>query len=100
MGLPGAVAALVIGLVAAAGPTARLASDQRLEPVYDRGLARSERVWVVSGRNTLARVDDGGVPERRVDAAIPEAWAQLGFDHIGDVDVSGTTPTCRSSSQR
>ena len=91
MGLPGAVAALVIALVAAAGPTARVASDQRLEPVYDRGLARSEPVWVVSGRNTLARVDDRGVPELRVDGAIPAAWAQQGFDHIGDVDVSGTT---------
>jgi hypothetical protein len=91
MGLPGAVAALMVGLLAAAGPTARVASDQRLDPVYDQGLARSDSSWVVSGRDVLARVDDRGVPERRVDVAIPPAWARQGFDHIGDVDISGTT---------
>lgn len=91
MGLPGAVAALVVGLLAAAGPTATVASDQRLDPVYDQGLARSDSSWVVSGRDALARINDGGVPELRVDVAIPPAWARQGFDHIGDIDVSGTT---------
>ena len=91
MGLPRAVAALVVGLLAAAGPTATVASGQRLEPVYAQGLARFESGWVVSGTDTLARVSDGGVPERRVDVAIPQVWAAQGFDHVGDIDVSGTT---------
>ena len=91
MGLPGAVAAVVVGLLTAAGPTATVASEQRLAPVYAQGLARFDSGWVVSGTDALARVSDAGVPELRVDVAIPAAWAQQGFDHIGDIDVSGTT---------
>lgn len=91
MGLPDAVAAVVVGLLAAVGPTATVASDQRLAPVYAQGLARFDSTWVVSGTDALARVSDAGVSELRVDVAIPPAWAQQGFDHIGDIDVSGTT---------
>jgi hypothetical protein len=91
VGFPGGVAVLLIGLVAAAGPTATLASANRIDPVYDRGLARSSSGWVVSGRNVLARLDDQLVAVQRLDAAIPADWAARGFDHIGDIDVSGTT---------
>ncbi len=87
----GRLAAVLFGLLAAAGPSAALTSAQSLDPVYDQGLARTPDGWVVSGRDVLASIDDRLVTTRRVDAAIPSAWTKRGFDHIGDVDVAGTT---------
>lgn len=91
MGLTGAVGALLLGLLTAAGPAATVVSEDHLDPVYDQGLARSGSRWVVSGRNALARVSDRGVAELHIDVAIPPDWAARGFDHVGDIDVSGTT---------
>ncbi len=91
MGLTGTVAALLIGLLAAAGPAASVTSDEQLGPVYSQGLAHSTLGWVVSGPDALARLDGSGAPEVHVDVAIPPAWAQRGYDHIGDIDVAGTT---------
>jgi hypothetical protein len=82
---------MLLGLLAASGPSATLASDNRIDPAFDRGLARESAGWVVSGRDGLARLDDQLVPATRVDDAIPADWRERGFDRIGDIDVSGTT---------
>ena len=91
MGLVGHVGAVLLGLLALSGPSAALASHEQLDGAYDQGIARIPGGWVVSGTDVLARLDEHLQTVRRVDAAIPPAWAQRGFDHIGDVDVSGTT---------
>lgn len=87
----GRLVAMLLGVLAVAGPSAALTSGQALDPAYDRGLARTTDGWVVSGGNVLVRLDERLSPVRRIDAAIPDAWAQRGFDHVGDVDIAGTT---------
>lgn len=98
MGLIGTVAAQLLGFLAvlvpsaaALAPSASLVSEARIDPLYDQGLARSPAGWVVSGRNVLARLDERLEIRHSIEAAIPPDWAQRGFDHIGDIDVSGTT---------
>src|SRR5690349_11634725 len=91
MSLAGRLAVVVLGLVAAAGPSATLGSQQSLDPAFDQGIARAPRGWVVSGRAVLARLDDNLVPVVRHDAPIPARWAARGYDHVGDVDVAGDT---------
>src|SRR4029079_10012688 len=51
----------------------------------------------------LATLDDSLTTTRRLDDAIPRAWAQRGFDRIGDEDVAGDTlyvPFGREGSDR
>jgi hypothetical protein len=91
VGLSGSIAALLLGLLAAAGPTAAVVSEDQIDPAFDQGLTRSPTGWIVSGRDVLARLSDDLTVEQRQDGAIPAAWRQRGFDHIGDVDLSGTT---------
>ena len=93
MGPLGYAAALLLGLLAlaTAGPSAPLASHEQLEGAYDQGIARIPGGWVVSGTDVLARLDEHLETVRRLDAAIPPVWVRRGFDHVGDVDVSGTT---------
>ena len=87
----GRLAAVVLGLLAATGPSAGLTSSQTLDPAYDRGIARTSNGWVVAGANGLARLDDGLSLEVRDDSAIPSSWANRGYRTVGDVDVAGTT---------
>jgi hypothetical protein len=91
MATVGRLLAVLLGLAAAVGPTAAFSSAETVDPAYDRGLARASDGWVVSGSDTLARVDERMQPVRRVDAVIPATWKRRGFDHIGDIDVAGTT---------
>jgi hypothetical protein len=89
--LAGRLAAVVLGLVAAAGPAATLGSQQSLDPAYDQGIARASAGWVVSGRAVLARLDESLRPVVRRDGPIPPRWAARGYDHVGDIDVAGDT---------
>ena len=91
MATVGRLAAMLLGLLAAAGPTVTFASGEALDPAYNQGLARSAAGWVVSGPAVLARLDESMQTVRRVDDAIPAGWKRRGFDHIGDVDLAGTT---------
>src|SRR4051794_30431114 len=91
MSLVSRLATLVLGLVTASGPGAALVSQQQMEPAYDRGIAHAGTGWVASGTDVLATLDDSLTTTRRLDDAIPRAWAQRGFDRIGDVDVAGDT---------
>jgi hypothetical protein len=74
---------------AAAPPQARLKSEAQLDPVYNQGIARGKGGWILSGTRVLARVDDKFQDIERVNDAIPPDWAARGFNHIGDVDVTG-----------
>jgi hypothetical protein len=103
MSVAGRLAVVVFGLLAASGPGAALVSQQPMEPAYDRGIAHSGTGWVASGTDVLATLDDSLTTTRRLDDAIPPAWAQRGFDRIGDVDVAGDTlyvPFGREGSDR
>ncbi|MGZ4689449.1 MAG: hypothetical protein ACXVJW_20305 [Acidimicrobiia bacterium] len=91
MAFVGRLVVVLLATVAAAGPSVVFSSAETLEPAYNQGLARASDGWVVSGQDVLARLDERLQPVRRVDNAIPSQWAQRGFDHIGDVDISGTT---------
>ncbi len=83
-----AIVALLSG-TAAAAPHARLTNEAQLEPVYGQGIARVKDGWVLSGTRVLARVDDRLQDTNRVTDAIPPEWAGRGYDHIGDIDVTG-----------
>jgi hypothetical protein len=91
MSIVGRLAAVVLGLVAASGPGAALVSQQQMDPAFDRGIAHFGTGWIAAGSDVLASLDDSLTVTRRVDDAIPAAWARRGFDRIGDVDVSGDT---------
>jgi len=91
MAFVGRLAAVLLGVVTAVGPSVTVTSSQSIDAAYDQGIARAENGWVVSGRNVLARLDEALDAQQRVDNAIPEVWARRGFDHIGDVDIAGTT---------
>src|SRR6266511_6013383 len=83
-----AVVALLSG-TATAAPHARLTSEAQLQPVYNQGIARVKDGWVLSGTRVLARVDDGLQDTNRVNDPIPPDWAGRGYNHVGDVDVTG-----------
>jgi hypothetical protein len=97
------LAVVVLGLLAASGPGAALVSQQQMEPAYNRGIARAATGWVASGTDILATLDDSLTTTRRLEHAIPRAWARRGFDRIGDVDVAGDTlyvPFARGGSRQ
>jgi hypothetical protein len=73
----------------AAAPQARLTGEVPLDPVYGQGIARVKGGWVLSGTLVLGLTDDQLQDLKRVDDAIPAEWAARGFNHIGDVDVTG-----------
>ena len=103
MSVVGRLAVVVLGLVAATNPGAALVSQQQMEPAYDRGIAHAGTGWIASGAEVLATLDDSLTTTRRLDDAIPRAWAQRGFDRIGDIDVAGDTlyvPFGRAGSDR
>ncbi len=78
--------------VGAASPRAvavHLRSEQRLSPVYNQGIARAGRRWVVTGINVIGIVDDHLHELKRLAPAIPRDLAARGFNHVGDPDVVG-----------
>src|SRR6266540_3037717 len=83
-----AVVALFIG-TADAAPHARLTSEAQLQPVYNQGIARAKGGWVLSGTRVLARVDDRLQDTNRIADPIPPEWAGRGYNHVGDIDVTG-----------
>jgi hypothetical protein len=83
-----ALATSAVGTVAAP-PQARLTSEAQLDPVYNQGIARAKKDWILSGTRVLARANDKFQDIQRVNDAIPPDWAARGFNHIGDVDVAG-----------
>ncbi len=83
-----AVVALFSG-TADAAPQARLTSEAQLQPVYNQGIARAKGGWVLSGTRVLARVDDRLQDTNRIADPIPPEWAGRGYNHVGDVDVTG-----------
>jgi hypothetical protein len=85
----GVVVVLVTSMPAVSAPQARLTDEQRLDPVYNQGIARGKGGWVLSGTHVLARVDDKLRDIKRINDAIPPEWAARGFNHIGDVDIAG-----------
>jgi hypothetical protein len=87
----GRLVAVLVGVLAAVGPSVALTSHETIDAAYDQGIARTSDGWAVSGRNVLARLDENLGPVARHDGAIPAVWAQRGFDHIGDVDIAGST---------
>jgi hypothetical protein len=91
MATVGRLVAVLLSMFAAAGPTASFSAAEPLDPALGRGLARSADDWVVSGGDTIARIDERMQTVRRLDAVIPVAWQRRGYDHIGDIDVAGTT---------
>ncbi len=91
MATVGRLVAVLLSLMAAAGPTASFSSAETVDPAYGRGLARASDDWIVSGDDAIARIDERMQVVRRLDAVIPAAWKRRGFDHIGDIDVAGTT---------
>jgi hypothetical protein len=91
MAFVGRLVAVLLGVLAVAGPTASLSSSQTLAPAFDQGIARTPDGWIVSGTDVLARLDEHLQPVKQVDNAIPAAWAKRGYNHIGDIDVSGST---------
>jgi hypothetical protein len=91
MAFVGRLVAVALGVLAVAAPSASLSSSEALEPTYNQGIARMPDGWVMSGNDVLARLDEHLRPMKRVDRAIPAAWAARGYDHIGDIDVSGST---------
>lgn len=64
-------------------------STEKLGPVYAQGVARVDDGWIVSGRNTLARLGEDLSNKTVFSQAIPTQWAEQGFNHIGDIDVAG-----------
>lgn len=91
MAFVGRLVAVALGVLAVAAPSASLSSSETLDAAYNQGIARMPDGWVVSGNDVLARIDEHLKPTKRVDHAIPAAWAARGYDHIGDIDVSGST---------
>lgn len=91
MAIVGRLVAVLLGLLAAAGPSAGFSSSESLDPAYTQGLARASDGWVVSGVDVLARVDERMQTVKRIDGVIPPAWKERGFNHVGDIDIAGTT---------
>ena len=90
--------AAAIAALAAAGPTGGLTlkSEQPLPITFNQGVARVPGGWILSGTNfpvpdsdVLVRTDENLVPQITKTGAIPKAWKDKGYVHIGDIDVVG-----------
>lgn len=68
--------------------TAVPADEAEVANEYRQGLARLDDGWIFSADNALFRTDDTLVEQARLLPAIPPAWAQQGYDHIGDIDAA------------
>lgn len=93
VGFVSLVVAFTVAIAAPGGalqaPAASLRSEQKLSPAYAQGIARYGKGWILSGRNVLARVDNGLHDQKLLRNAIPPDWVKTGYNHIGDIDVVG-----------
>lgn len=91
--LPGIVLLTVYALAAGAGgsttPVAKLASEQRVQPQFQQGIARMPGGWVVSGNFTIARADAKLKVTKQASNVIPLDLRKQGYNHVGDIDVVG-----------
>ncbi|MCU1462551.1 MAG: Glycerophosphoryl diester phosphodiesterase [Acidimicrobiales bacterium] len=88
--------ALVLATAATAPANLTLRSEQPLPITFNQGVARVSDGWILSGTNSpfpntdvLVRTDEQLVPRITKTSAIPQAWRDKGYVHIGDIDVVG-----------
>jgi hypothetical protein len=58
-----------------------------VDPTYRQGIARVESGWAFSVNDGLFLTDDTRAQTATQAPAIPDAWRNRGFNHIGDIDV-------------
>jgi len=85
------VAVALAALPAAATPTATLTSEQKAAANFQQGIARIRNGWVLSGTNTIARVNEKLKVTKSVVNPIPVDLKVQGYNHVGDIDVVGTS---------
>ncbi|MGZ4675885.1 MAG: hypothetical protein ACXVJ7_12885 [Acidimicrobiia bacterium] len=72
--------------------TITLVDTTRIDPIFQQGIARDGGGWVLSGTNVIARMNASDTAvEAKITPVIPPELAAKGYDHVGDVDVVGTT---------
>lgn len=69
--------------------SAHVVQETIVSPAYRQGIARVDGGWIFSLNDALFRTDDQLVETATVTAAIPAAYVQRGFNHVGDIDVAG-----------
>ena len=68
-----------------------LAGTDEIEPGYAQGVAPDGTGWILSGTSVVAHAASTGTIITKLMPAIPPEWAAQGYNHVGDVDVVGTT---------
>jgi hypothetical protein len=83
----------VIARVVAAGmlvvSPVQVRSQHTIPVRFNQGVARVAGGWILSGTDTLARVDDSLHVVVEHPSPIPPEWRARGYNHVGDVDVVG-----------
>src|SRR5262249_12797170 len=69
--------------------TATVVGETVVSSAYRQGVAKTADGWIFSLNNALFRTDDALNEKATLTNAIPAAYAQRGFNHIGDIDVVG-----------
>lgn len=69
--------------------TASVVGETVVSSAYRQGVAKTTDGWIFSLNNALFRTDDALNEQATRTDAIPAAYAQRGFNHIGDIDVVG-----------
>ena len=64
-------------------------SQQKIPFRFNQGVTRVAGGWILSGTDTLGRVDDRLKVVIEQAPAIPTEWAARGYRHVGDVDAAG-----------
>lgn len=67
--------------------SARVVRETIVSGAYRQGIARVADGWIFSSNDALFRTDDAFKELVAVGPAIAPAYAQRGFNHIGDIDV-------------
>lgn len=75
-----------------------LRSKQQIPVFYNQGIARVPHGWILTGTlspipdtDVIARTDEQFAVVKENKPAIPQPWRAQGYNHIGDIDVVGTT---------
>jgi hypothetical protein len=68
-----------------------LAGTDEVDPSFAQGIAPEPHGWILSGTAVLAHATETGTIVTRVTPVIPPDWAARGYNHVGDIDVVGTT---------
>ena len=86
----------IAAIAAAASQPAVLRSKDEIPVLYNQGIARIPRGWILSGTlspipntDVIVRTDEQFNVVMRNEAAIPSEWRAQGYVHIGDIDVVG-----------